>query len=60
MALGILSPVSYVKSLRRPLRFAAFAADDPLPGIVDLPLALSRVLARRLPTMARRVFKWPR
>ena len=60
MALGILSPVSYVKSLRRPLRFAAFAADDPLPGIVDLPLALSRVLARRLPTMARRVFKRPR
>ena len=60
MALGILSPVSYLKSLRRPLQFAAFAADDPSPGIVDLPLALSRVLARRLPAMARQLFKRPR
>ena len=57
MAFGILSPVSYLKSLRQPLQFAAFAADDPLPGIVDLPLALSRVLARRLPAMVRRLLK---
>jgi D-aspartate ligase len=35
---------------RTPLRamtFAAFAADDPLPGIVDLPVVVARVLKRR-------------
>jgi predicted ATP-grasp superfamily ATP-dependent carboligase len=26
--------------------FAAFAKDDPLPGIVDLPILLWRLLAR--------------
>jgi D-aspartate ligase len=32
----------------RPLTYAAFAADDPLPGLIELPLTLGRSLARRL------------
>jgi hypothetical protein len=28
--------------------FAAFAADDPLPGLLDLPVTAWRALARRL------------
>lgn len=49
MAAGHLTPRDYVASLRRPLQFAAFAADDPLPGVLDLPLALSRLFTKRLP-----------
>ncbi len=44
---GTLKPRDYATSLSRPMVFAAFAADDPLPGIVDLPLVLGRVLSRR-------------
>ena len=50
---GMLSPGDYLKSFRKPLVFAAFAADDLLPGLVDLPLVLWRTLTRRLPVMAR-------
>jgi D-aspartate ligase len=46
IARGALTPGSYAASLRR-LVFAAYAADDPLPGIVDLPVVLARVLSRR-------------
>ncbi|HTC61544.1 MAG TPA: hypothetical protein VK709_01770 [Candidatus Saccharimonadales bacterium] len=28
----------YLRSLRRPIQFALCAADDPLPGLLDLPL----------------------
>jgi predicted ATP-grasp superfamily ATP-dependent carboligase len=28
----------YLRSFRRPLQFALMAADDPLPGLLDLPL----------------------
>jgi predicted ATP-grasp superfamily ATP-dependent carboligase len=35
---GRISPGAYLRSLRRPLQFALCAADDPLPGLVDLPL----------------------
>jgi D-aspartate ligase len=44
---GTLPPSEYVASLLRPMTCAAFAWDDPLPGIVDLPVVLARVLARR-------------
>jgi len=48
---GRLSVRNYVRSLRRPLESAIFAWDDPLPGLLDLPLfagALGRrVLQRR-------------
>ena len=39
----------YAASLRRPMVYAAFAIDDPMPGIVDLPVVLARVLSRRRP-----------
>lgn len=43
---GVAVPASRGASLRQ-LVFAAFAADDPLPGLVDLPVVLVRVLSRR-------------
>jgi predicted ATP-grasp superfamily ATP-dependent carboligase len=44
---GRLSPRAYLRSLRRPLEFAVFARDDPLPSLVG-PLATARLLAGRL------------
>jgi D-aspartate ligase len=43
---GTLSPSAYLEEWRKPLVFAAFAKDDPLPGIVDLPIVAWRLLAR--------------
>jgi D-aspartate ligase len=57
MATGDLALKDYLRSLRGSLEFAAFAKDDPLPGLIDLPLVFYRVLTRRLPMMARRVAK---
>ena len=53
MLAGRLSPAGYLRSLRTPLAFAAFAADDPIPGVAELPLALARALTHRLPLAAR-------
>ncbi len=36
---GTLTPGGYLKSLAKPLAFAAFALDDPMPGLVELPVA---------------------
>jgi D-aspartate ligase len=55
MAAGHLTLKDYLGSFRGPLEFAAFAADDPLPGVLDLPLVLTRLLTRRLPAALRRV-----
>jgi predicted ATP-grasp superfamily ATP-dependent carboligase len=33
-----LSVGAYLRSLRNPLQFALMATDDPLPGLLDLPL----------------------
>lgn len=52
MLAGRLSPGDYLRSLKTPIAFAAFAADDPIPGIAELPLALARTLTRRLPLAA--------
>ena len=38
MLRGRLSLGAYVRSLRSPVEFALMAADDPLPGLLDLPL----------------------
>jgi predicted ATP-grasp superfamily ATP-dependent carboligase len=38
MLRGRLNLRTYLRSLRSPLEFALVAADDPLPGILDLPL----------------------
>jgi predicted ATP-grasp superfamily ATP-dependent carboligase len=43
---GRLSLAEYVRSLRGPLEFAAFAPDDPFPGCMDLPLLARRALGR--------------
>ena len=53
MAAGYLAPRDYLASLRQPLQFAAFAADDPLPGVLDVPLSLARFLTHRLPAALR-------
>ena len=58
MAIGRTTPAAYVKAFRRPLVFAAFAADDMLPGLMDLPLLVARLITRRLPSMARRLGQW--
>jgi predicted ATP-grasp superfamily ATP-dependent carboligase len=38
MLRGRLNLRAYFQSLRRPIEFALMAADDPLPGLLDLPL----------------------
>jgi D-aspartate ligase len=38
MLRGLLSPGAYLRSLRVPLEFALLTSDDPLPGLLDLPL----------------------
>jgi D-aspartate ligase len=45
-----LSPLSYMRSFRWPVTFAAFATDDPLPACVEIPLVAWRVLSRRMPS----------
>jgi predicted ATP-grasp superfamily ATP-dependent carboligase len=47
-----LSPGRYLNSIDKPLVFAAFAADDLKPGLVDLPIVAWRRLARRMPVLA--------
>ncbi|HEY6944875.1 MAG TPA: hypothetical protein VI431_07020, partial [Candidatus Acidoferrum sp.] len=44
MIRGRLSLGSYLYSLRRPIEFALMAADDPLPGLLDLPLYVCKCL----------------
>jgi D-aspartate ligase len=44
---GHITLAAYRKSLRRKLIFATFAWDDPLPGILELPLTIYRLLDRR-------------
>src|SRR5262249_2274698 len=49
MLAGTLALPAYLEGWRKPLTFAAFAKDDPLPGVVDLPLLLGRLLTRWKP-----------
>jgi len=46
MLRGALTPAAYCRSLCGPLEFAAFAADDPVPGCMDFPLLVRRALGR--------------
>src|SRR6202171_1223921 len=48
MLAGTLTPIDYLRSYRRPIAFATFGKDDPLPALVDLPLTAWRALTRRL------------
>jgi predicted ATP-grasp superfamily ATP-dependent carboligase len=54
IAAGHLAPRDYLSSLRGPLQFAALAADDPLPAVIDVPLSLARVFTKRMPAALRR------
>ncbi|MBY0382598.1 MAG: ATP-grasp domain-containing protein [Xanthobacteraceae bacterium] len=45
---GDLTPAGYLRSLGQRLTFGAFAWDDPLPGVLELPLTLWRVMVRKL------------
>jgi D-aspartate ligase len=47
LAAGRLSVRDYARSLRRPLEFAIFARDDPLPSLVA-PLLVARLVAGRM------------
>ena len=44
---GVISPADYLRSLRPPLVSAMFALDDPLPGLLEIPLMLYRRWNRR-------------
>jgi predicted ATP-grasp superfamily ATP-dependent carboligase len=54
---GVNSPARYLGSLRPPMAFAAFAADDPLPGLIELPLVAVRTLVRSMPWPLRAAHK---
>jgi predicted ATP-grasp superfamily ATP-dependent carboligase len=43
---GTLSVGGYLASFTKPLAFANFALDDPMPVIVELPVAAWNRLAR--------------
>lgn len=53
-----LAPADYIGSLFRPVEFAVFAFDDPLPGLVDMPLLAARLIARRLPLALRSLSRY--
>jgi predicted ATP-grasp superfamily ATP-dependent carboligase len=44
---GRLTPWAYLSSLRGPMEPAVWAGDDPLPGLLDVPLMLSLARSRR-------------
>jgi predicted ATP-grasp superfamily ATP-dependent carboligase len=45
---GALSLLDYLRSFRRPLAHATFAADDPLPALLDAGLLGSIFVSRLL------------
>lgn len=58
IARGSLTVADYLKGLRQPMTFACFAGDDPMPALVELPVAawnrfargaLWQAIARKLP-----------
>lgn len=46
---GSASLRDFVTAFRRPMTFATFAADDPLPSLIEPPIVTARVLSRWLP-----------
>jgi predicted ATP-grasp superfamily ATP-dependent carboligase len=53
MAAGRLSPLGYLRTMRRPAASAVFAWDDPWPALLDIPLSAARVVTRRLSRRSR-------
>ena len=39
---GKLSAAQYLRAFRKPMALGAFALDDPIPGLLDLPMSLMR------------------
>jgi len=54
---GACTPARYISAFRQPLAFAAFAKDDPLPGLIELPLAVGRSLMRSMAQLWHRAQK---
>jgi predicted ATP-grasp superfamily ATP-dependent carboligase len=50
---GSLSLRDYLAVFRKPIVFAAFAGNDPLPALADIPIVLWRYLTNRLPAKLR-------
>ena len=44
---GRLSVGAYLRSLFSPVESAIFAADDPVPALLEVPLGLYMILKRR-------------
>jgi predicted ATP-grasp superfamily ATP-dependent carboligase len=55
MMRGDLTLRGYLQSLRQKLTFASFARDDALPGLIELPLTIWRVVSRAIPHPWRKV-----
>jgi D-aspartate ligase len=53
MMRGSLTLRDYLAVFRKPIVFAAFAGNDPLPAFADLPIVLWRLFGKRLPAMLR-------
>ncbi|MEW6642964.1 MAG: ATP-grasp domain-containing protein [Pseudomonadota bacterium] len=53
MRRGELTLASYLGGFGRRLTYAAFAWDDPIPGLMEVPLTLYRVLSRLIPAGVR-------
>ncbi|MBR1223086.1 ATP-grasp domain-containing protein [Bradyrhizobium sp. U87765 SZCCT0131] len=49
---GDLRFADYIAGSRQQLTYAAFAWDDPIPGLMEVPLTVYRVLSRLLPEWA--------
>jgi D-aspartate ligase len=54
MMRGRIGVADYLRSLRQKLVFASFAWDDPLPGLMEVPLTIWRVAARSVAALFRR------
>jgi predicted ATP-grasp superfamily ATP-dependent carboligase len=54
MMRGRIGVADYLRSLRQKLVFASFAWDDPLPGLMEVPLTIWRVAARSVTALFRR------
>jgi len=50
---GELTLAGYLRSLGGRLTYAAFAWDDPIPGLMEIPLTIYRVLSRLIPADVR-------
>jgi D-aspartate ligase len=56
---GRLTLGAYLKLFRQKPTFAAFAWDDPLPGILELPLFAYRIICRALLPKSERSYRAP-